>query len=543
LLFVQANRMLLEVKANQFCGLVLSVLAVCLAGCEARQDAKGKVATLLTRIDDGDAKQATLAEGTGNARFDARQDDAFSLLQPGSISFAAGDPGLPLKIVLDRTKTYQTMTGHGAAMTDSSAWVLMNLKAKNPALFEYVLQKLFSPTDGAGFSFLRLPMGASDYTATARLYTYCDEASRDLSQFSIDHDREYIIPALKEARRVNPEIYLLASPWSPPAWMKTNGKLEGITPAEKAAGATCRLKPDCFEIYADYFVKFLEAYQAAGVEVNAVTLQNEPQFDTARYPCMRMDEDEQIKLVKLLGPRLAARSLKTRIFIHDHNWSLHADDLKGLGGARMLDPVASATRIMSDPVASRFIAGSAWHCYSGGVREMKHAYTTMRERFPDKQLFCTELSGWGTNRGRWFGDVEWGMVHNWMGGPQNGCEASVQWNLALDHKFGPTLRSDSQATAMVAVNTDRYDEARFEREYYAMAQMSRAARPGSRRIEATLVGADGPGLDVIAFALKDNRTSLVVFNKTRDEKRFQVDSGGRHFTYLAPARCIVTFIW
>jgi len=494
----------------------------------------GDVTVVVTKVDDGDAK---------HVQNGIHQDDNFTLLRQGSIPLTAADPGRPVKIAVDGTKTFQTMYGHGAAMTDSSAWVLMNLKRRNPQLYEYIMKKLFSPTEGAGFSFLRLPMGASDYTASATYYTYCDVQSPDLTRFSIAHDRPYIIPVLKDALRLNPEIRILGSPWSAPAWMKTNGKLTGISEVDKAAGATCKLKPECFEAYADYFVKFIEQYQAEGIEIWGVTLQNEPQFDAAAYPCMRMNEDDQIRLVSLLGPKLAAEGLKTKIFVHDHNWGLHPGDQKVIRGDAKMDPLESVTKIFSNPTAGKYVAGSAWHCYYGDASLMAKTYNTLHQRFPDKEILCTEHGGWGKNRGGWWGDVDWGMAHSWMGGPQNWCQASVEWNLALNGKFGPTPRPDSEAAGLVVIQTDNYQEAKFEREFYGIAQMSRAARPDSKHIAASFKGADPGGMDIVAFALSNGQTSLVVFNKNRTEKTFQVEADGKFFDYIAPGHSIVTFIW
>lgn len=494
----------------------------------------GEVMVLLTKVDDGDAK---------HVQNGIHQDDNFTLLRQSSIPFTAADPGRPVKITVDRTRTFQTMYGHGAAMTDSSAWVLMSLKRNNPELYDYTMKKLFSPTEGAGLSFLRLPVGASDYTATAAYYTHCDQRSPDLSRFSIAHDRQYIIPALQEALRLNPEIRILGSPWSAPAWMKTNGKLVGISEADKAAGATCKLRPECFEAYADYFVKFIEQYRAEGLEVWGVTLQNEPQFDAASYPCMRMNEDDQIRLVSLLGPKLAAKGLKTKIFVHDHNWGLHPGDRMVIRGDAKMDPVESVTKILSDPTAGKYIAGSAWHVYYGDANLMRKTYQAIHQRFPDKEILCTEHGGWGKQRGGWWGDVDWAMAHSWLGGPQNWCQASLEWNLALNHKFGPTPRPDSQATGLVVLQTDNWQEVKFEREFYGLAQMSRAARPGSKRIAASFKGADPGGMDIIAFALPNGQTSLVVYNKDKTEQSFQVEADGKFFDYLAPGHSIVTFKW
>ena len=494
----------------------------------------GEVKVLLTKVDDGDLKQATN---------DAHQDDHLTLLRKSSLPLTTVDPGRTVKIAVDATRTFQTMYGHGAAMTDSAAWVLMNLKQRNPSLYEYTMKKLFSPTEGAGFSFLRLPMGASDYAATANYYTYCDVLSPDLSRFSIAHDRAYIIPVLKDALRLNPEIRILGTPWSAPAWMKTNGKLTGIPAADKAAGATCKLKPEYFQAYADYFVKFIEQYQAEGFAVWGVTLQNEPQFDGAAYPCMRMNEDDQIKLVSLLGPKLAAKGLKTKIFVHDHNWGLHPGDRKVIAGDAKMDPAESVTKIFSDPIAGKYIAGSAWHVYYGDANLMCKSYNTIHQRFPDKEILCTEHGGWGKKRGGWWSDVDWGMTHSWMGGPQNWCQTGVEWNLALNDKFGPTPRPDSEAVGLVVIQSGTYQEAKFEREFYGLAQMSRAARPGSKHIAASFTGADPGGLGIVAFALSGGKTSLVVFNEKQTETSFQVEADGKFFVSVAPGHSILTFVW
>lgn len=340
-------------------------------GAPAWADETAQVRVLLTQFDEGDARDAKLRSATAPGKYDEHQDDGYVLLRERSTPVLSRSPHQPIRIVVDPGQVHQTMLGHGAAMTDASASVLMNLKAKNPTLFAHVMKRLFESKAGAGFSFLRLPMGTSDYTATKTYSTYCDETSPDLRKFSTAHDEKYIIPALQEALKLNPEIRILGSPWSPPAWMKTNQALKGISPKDKAAGKSCRLKPECFDTYAEYFVKFIEAYRAAGIEIYGVTLQNEPQFDAASYPCMRMDEDDQIKLVKLLGGKLEAKRLKTRIFVHDHNWALHPDDRQAIGGDAKMDPLASVTKILSDREAARYVAGTAWHCYYGDAALMQ----------------------------------------------------------------------------------------------------------------------------------------------------------------------------
>ncbi len=524
----------------RFSSFRLLLATVLSAACHAASAAEVEV--LLTKVDDGDAKHAQFEVGD-HWRCDVHQDEAFALLRREIVPLTEASPNLPIAIAIDRGQAYQTMLGYGAAMTEASASVLMQLKTKNPELYAYTLGKLFSPTLGAGFSVLRLPMGASDYVSTKTYYTYCDQESPDLAGFSIAQDQASVIPALRDALLLNPELKLIATPWSPPAWMKTNRALIGVTAAAKAKGETCRLRPECTALYADYFVKFIQAYQAAGIAIYGVTLQNEPQFDAAAYPCMRMDEDDQIRLVRALGPKLAANHLATRIFVHDHNWVLHANDRQVIGGDAKLQPVDSVAKIMADPEAAKYIAGSAWHCYTGGAGDMKHAYDATHARFPQGQILTTELSGWGRDRGGWWGDVEWGMRNCWLGPEQNWSESALEWNLALDHRFGPTLRDNSAAMGIVTIRTDHFQDVKFEREFYAMAQMSRAARPGARRIAATISAGPGAGLDLIAFALPAGGTSLVVFNRTGGEAAFQVGEGAKAFGYHLPGHSIATFTW
>lgn len=524
--------------------LVLALAVFTLAACAATEPPQmSQATTWLTRIDDGDARQAAFAAAPQSRRYDEHQDDDFVLLRRGQIPIQERNPGVANRIILDSSRKQQTMVGLGAAMTDSAAWVLMNLKSRNPALFSFVMRRLFSPGQGAGFSLLRLPMGASDYTATPELHTYCDEPSPGLEKFSIAHDHEYVIPALREALKLNPEIRIIATPWSPPAWMKTNGRLEGLSSEDRKARRTCRLKPEHVRTYAAYFVKFIEAYRDAGIDIWGVTPQNEPQFDSADYPCLRMDEKDQLAFILQLGPMLESHKLKTRIFVHDHNWTLSDNERKASATDVRLDPLESVTLMLSDPSSSPYITGSAWHCYAGGVDDMRRVYTSLRQRFPDKQILCTESTGWGRNRGAWFGDVEWGMRHNWMGGPQVGSESALQWNLVVDHAFGPTLRHDSAATGMAAINTEHWDEARFEREFYAMAHMSIAAPPGSVHIAVETAGPETGKLELIAFAFPTGRTSLAAFNRNRQLRKFQIEHAGAFIPCEVPGRSILTVLW
>lgn len=488
-----------------------------------------------TLLDDGSAREQKM----GLSGFGVEQDDGYVLLQKQPpLRFGEKSTESELTIAIDPHRTYQTIHGLGAAMTDSSAWVLHRLKANNPQLYAYVMNRLFSNT-GAGLSVLRCPIGSSDYTATAESYTYQD----DPSIFSIGHDKQYIIPVLKDARRINGAIQIIASPWSAPAFMKTNGDLNGITAADKEQGKTNRLKPECFASYADYFVNFLQGYATQGVAVAAVTLQNEPQFDAAHYPCMRMTLDDQIKLVRLLGPRLERAGLDTRILVHDHNWRLHPNDQKVVGGDVKLDPYELVKRIYNHPTAGPLVSGSAWHCYSGSAADMQRLYEQLAREFPDKQIYCTEATGWRDySQTDWPGDCFWGLRHNWLGGLAAGASVALQWNLALDQQHGPTTRDDSLATGLVTVDTETWNSARFEREFYAMAHVSKAVRPGSVRADVS-VDNGGGDLLVLSTLRPDGSIALVVCNSRSASRRCEVSCDGRYLVLEAPARSLTTLAW
>jgi len=325
-------------------------------------------------IKDGTKKDKDLGKWGDDKRYDLNQDQKYVLLKEKQLPLSATDTNEnKLRLFIDPDKTKQSVLGLGASMTDSSAYVLSQLKEKQPGLFTDAMDKLFSIEKGAGFSVIRLPIGASDYTATKDYYTYCDTKSEDLSTFTIEHNKKYILPILRDALKVNPEIKFIGAPWSPPAWMKTNQSLFGVKNKDKSEGKTNRLKDECFEAYALYFVKYIQAYKKEGIDLYGITLQNEPQFDGADYPCMRMTKDDQIKLIGILGPMLEKAGLKTKILLHDHNWVLHPNDIKVVGGDKKMDPLTLIKQIYANKIVSKYVAGSAWHCYSGSVGDLSRS--------------------------------------------------------------------------------------------------------------------------------------------------------------------------
>ncbi|MGJ8724128.1 MAG: glycoside hydrolase family 30 protein [Roseibacillus sp.] len=468
-------------------------------------------------------------------------DDA-RLAQQSSLELDSKGAGDGAIISIDRSQVFQLMLGYGAALTDSAAVLLLNLRSDDEARYRAVLERLFSIEKGAGFRVLRLAVGASDYVATEDYWTYCDEPSPDLEGFSIARDQAAVIPVLKDILEIAPDLRLIGTPWSAPAWMKENGSLGGVSEEEKEAGVFARLKRDSFSAYADYFIKFLQSYQAEGIEIYGLTLQNEPQNDLSEYPCMRMDAADQIQLVKFLAPRLETEGFKTQLFVHDHNWTLHANDYRVMGGDVKKDPLESVLEIFADPTVKDAIAGSAWHCYSGDATEMERVYRALNEKLPKKMILTTEATAWGDVRGDWWSDIEWGMAHVWLRPQLEGSAAALQWNLVLDQNWGPSPRDDSRGYGLLTYNTEKKDIA-YEREFFAMAQLSRAALPGAQRVGVSASGSGSGGLDTIAFLLPKDRASLVVFNRNGDGRSFRVADGEQGFGYEIPGHSMATFVW
>ncbi|MEM1164653.1 MAG: glycoside hydrolase family 30 beta sandwich domain-containing protein [Planctomycetota bacterium] len=502
----------------------------------------------LTSNSDGDARDAALLPYGDANPFDESQDDGYLLFseQP-PLAVQTAPISAEWRVQINRASTLHPVKGIGAAMTDGSAYLLHQLSINNPELYAWTTDRLFCRQNGAGFSYLRKPIGSSDFTATPTYYTYADRSTPDLAGFSISHDLAYIVPQLHQALSINPSIEIMGSPWSPPAWMKTSGKLTGLTGLDLAQQMTNRLKPEFFGVFAEYLLKFVEAYDAVGIQINALTLQNEPEFDTADYPCMRMTSGDQIEVIKQLGPMLDAQGFNTEIVVHDHNWLLNPFDVAPPWDDPSQSPIDAVRSVFDDPIAGPYATGSAWHCYFGNDDDMRATYAQITGEYPDKLIYTTELTAWGANRGSWWPDVDFGLRYNWMGGIASGASVALEWNLVLDQDFGPTLREDSQGVGLATINTDTWEDVRFEREFYAMAQVSQAAHPGSHvagsRVTRFGVVQSDPDIRALAFVLPDGGYSVVIVNTLTADRTVAVETAdGEAFSITVPARGIATAV-
>ena len=404
-------------------------------------------------------------------------------------------------VVLDPGRKFQEILGFGAAFTDASCYVLHRLPARARA---DVLNDLLHPSK-LGLSVFRICVGSSDYATKA--YSFDEgEPDPELARFSIDHDREYILPVLKEARAVNPGLFLLASPWSPPGWMKANGSMLGGS-----------MRKSSFAPYARYFVKFLKAYAEAGVPVQAVTVQNEVDTDQdGRMPaCLWGQEYEMEFVAKHLGPQFAAAQIGTQIWILDHNYNLWGRALEEL----------------DDPAVSRYVDGVAWHGYAGHPSAMarvhdahpdKHAYWT--EGGPDigDARYQTDWSHWGAE----FADI----LRNW-------ARCIIGWNIVLDEAGKPNI-GPFHCGGTITVHS-KTGEITRSGQYWALSHYSRAIRRGARRIESSgLVSS----VSHVAAVNPDGSYAAVLTNAGA-ERRVTVRLSEKEAEVRLPSDSITTLRW
>jgi glucosylceramidase len=455
-------------------------------------------------------------------------DGAQRMNDNGTVAFAPGGSD-ELTVSVDPSRTYQRMDGFGASITDSSASLLAGL---DPGERRATMRSLFAQN---GLSFLRQPMGASDFVDGPH-YTYDDvpagETDYRLRHFSIAHDKRQILPLLREALALNPKLKVMATPWSPPAWMKTNQSLIGGRLIDS---------PRIYATYAQYFVEFIKAYRREGVPIYAVTVQNEPQNrKPSGYPGADVPVAQEAKLINELGPRLRHARLDTKIFGYDHNWAEHENDIATTPPGE--DPETEYPTKLLETSAGRWIAGTAFHCYAGDQARQ----TALHDAFPHKGIWFTECSGsHGASDppAQVFSDtLKWHSRNLVLGVPRNWGKTVVNWNLALDPAGGPHNGGCDTCTGVVTVDGDTVTN---NAEYYTLGHLARFVQPGAERIASTSFGTTGWNGQIMdaAFRNRDGTTALVVHNENDDPRTFAVAEGGYSFAYTLPGGALATFTW
>jgi glucosylceramidase len=420
------------------------------------------------------------------------------LRKQADISFGNGGSGSV--ITVNPNTTYQSMVGFGASFTDAAAWNVVNSPRRDE-----IMNALFNPSSGVGMSWLRQPVGATDFSRS--FYTYDDGAADPtLSRFSTAHDNAYILPLVRQARQLNPRLSIMATPWSAPAWMKTNNNLIGGSLSDNQIG-----------VYADYLVKFAQAYGAAGAPVDYLSVQNEPNFSPPGYPGMLMSAGQQSNIINNLAPKLRNAGLSTKILGYDHNW----------------DNTSYAQQVNNSAGAN--VVGSAWHCYGGNPS----GQSTVHNAQPGKEIFFTECSGTssGDDAATFRDSLRWQGINLAIGTTRNWARTVTTWNLALDANHGPVIGSCGNCTGVVTTNGNNVT---YNAEYYVLGHLSKFVQPGAVRIDSTGYGEGG--VQNVAFRNPDGTIVLVALN-SGGTQNFQVNYGGQSFGYQLAAGAMATFTW
>ncbi len=375
------------------------------------------------------------------------------------------------------------------------------------------MQQLFSPSSGIGLSFLRQPMGASDFSASGN-YSYDDmpsgQTDPDLTEFSIAHDATYIIPLIKQALAINPNVKIVALPWSPPAWMKSTGTMNGGTMNTAYSSSL-----------AQYFVDFTQAYQQQGIPIYALSVQNEPLYSTTGYPSEYLAaSDESTFIATNLGPALQTAGLSgVKIFGYEHNWDNTAYPEALLGSS-----------------AATYLAGSAFHCYAGDPG----AQSSVRTAYPAKDIWFTECSG--ITSSTFAGDLVWNSEHLLIGATRNWARSVSLWNLALDQNSGPRNGTCTNCRGVVTID-DSVSPATVSPnvEYYILGHLGKFVVPGAHRIDSNTFGTGN--IEDVAFQNPDGSIVLLVLNSASGAETFTVNYSGESFGYELPAGALATFSW
>lgn len=429
--------------------------------------------------------------------------DATALLKKQPAILFGSSSNANKTISVDSTTSYQTIDGFGYTLTGGSAEVINTLDATTKS---NLLQELFGKADNSiSISYLRISIGASDLNA--EVFSYDDmpagETDEDLENFSLDKDKADVIPLLKEIIAINPAIKILATPWSPPVWMKDNGSSIGGS-----------LKPEYYDVYAQYFVKYIQAMKTEGITIDAITPQNEP-LHPGNNPSMLMVAEAQRNFIKNdLGPAFQAAGINTKIIIYDHN----------------CDRPDYPTNILNDAGAAKYIDGSAFHLYAGDIS----ALSTVHNTFPDKHVYFTEQ--WTSSTGQFGGDLLWHIKNVVIGSMNNWSRIALEWNLANDATFNPhTPGGCTQCKGALTIQGSVTKNVA----YYIIAQVAKFVPAGSVRIKTNTVA----GLYNVAFKTPQGKKVLLVLNDGTASVNFNIQFKDKIAVTSLAAGAVATYVW
>ena len=408
-----------------------------------------------------------------------------------------------LSITVDTAQRYQTIDGFGGALTQGSAYLINRLKEADK---DALLKELFTTdSNSIGISYLRIGIGASDLST--RVYSYDDlplgQSDSSLANFSLGEDLNDLVPVLQKIMALNPHIKILGSPWSAPAWMKTNNSSIGGS-----------LKPEFYEVYAQYFVKYIRAMQAAGIPIDAITIQNEP-LNPYNNPSMMMQATEQAAFLKdHLGPAFARAGIGAKIILNENNPDLPDYPLS----------------ILADPDAGKYADGSAFHLYGGDISGL----SIVHNAYPGKNIYFTEQ--WVGAPGDLAAYLNSHVKLLIIGATRNWSRNVLEWNLASDPNYNPhtTGGCNTCLGSLTIGNTITRNVG-----YYIIAHASKFVPPGSVRIASNMLNS----LPNVAFQTPAGRKVLIVLNDSPGDQTFNIGYHDKTVSPALPAGAVGTFIW
>jgi glucosylceramidase len=471
---------------------------------------------------------STVAVAQSVAVYQTTPDLAEALSHRETLRFTMGAAvaGTPV-ITIDDTNRFQEIDGFGASLTDGAAWLFA--KKLPPAQFNAAFRMLFAQNGGIALTFLRQPVGSSDLAAS--FYSFddlCKQASEacttpagqtdlPLEHFSLAHDEEYVLPLLRKALSINPKIHVMLTPWSPPGWMKTSGSMLG---SDQLTNAPSHLRPEAYRAFAGYLVKTVEGYQAAGVPIWAISVQNEPLYAPPTYSGMLMEASEQSAFFgSALAPALTAAHLSPRVMAYDHNWNR---------------PDYAET-VLRDSKAGALAAGIAWHHYEGDPSVM----TRIHEEFPQKDQWVTEASGGTWQKGNILAEEAGELIdvtRNW-------ARSYVLWALATDQDHGPHVGGCDTCRGLVTIDSSNPAKVivKPELDYYVLGHASKFLRAGAVRIASD--EPTGTKIKDVAFCNPDGTIVLYTLNSMATNQEVTINFHQRIFTATIPAGAVTTFVW
>jgi glucosylceramidase len=408
-------------------------------------------------------------------------------------------------VFVDPRRRFQVFEGFGGAFTEAAAITFAGLTREQQ---QTVLESYFDERGGHGYRFCRTHIGSCDFSIGE--YAFAEPGDHSLERFSIDHDRAHLIPFIEAAlETAGGELRLLASPWSPPGWMKTTGQM-------RHGG---RLLPELRDVWATYYCRYIRAMEREGIRIWGVSVQNEPEATQTWESCLYSAEEERDFIRDHLGPILERDGLgDVEVVIWDHN----RDRI-----------VERASVVLSDPDAARYVWGTGFHWYEG---DNFRNVGLVHDAFPDKKLLLTEACQEnGTHHGSWslaerYATAILNDLNNWTVG-------WIDWNLLLDETGGPN-HAGNYCSAPIIVDRS-LDEIHYESSYAAIGQFARYIRPGAQRV---LCASSSDDLEVTAFDDGAGGLAVVALNRTGTCIPFDLRLEGHSAALESPAHSISTLL-